>query len=208
MLATPARTPAAEARRPFAVHTLPDRLAPNLPLVFVGINPSTYAVQRGHYFARRQNRFWPALSVSRLGRPICERLGVDRLEPHHDEILPLHGIGLTDVVKDPSPNVSTLTPEQFRTWAPRLLERLQSPRVVCFQGLTGYRPFLQHALHLDPRAATLGLQAVRLDGARVFVVPNPSGANAHFRLEDQVAWYDRLADLLTSGDPTAPRTPC
>lgn len=179
--------------------TLPDRLGPDLRLVFVGINPSTYAVREGHYFARRQNRFWPALSASALGRPICHDLGVERLEPHHDLDLPRLGIGLTDVVKVPSPNMSTLTPELFREWAPRLEERLLPcrPRLVCFQGMSGYRPFLQHALGRDPRGSQLGRQPVTVAGAAVWVIPNPSPANARYRLADLVAWYDRLAEALS-----------
>lgn len=175
--------------------TLPDRLGPDLRLVFVGINPSTYAVQHGHYFARKQNRFWPALSASELGRPVCAALGVERLEPRHDVDLPRFGIGLTDVVKVPSPNISTLSPELFREWAPRLEERLLPcrPRLVCFHGMSGYRPFAQHALGVDARKATLGAQPVTVAGAPVWVIPNPSPANAHFRLEDMVAWYDRIA---------------
>lgn len=180
------------------MNTLPDRLGPALRLVFVGINPSEYAVRMGHYFARRQNRFWPALSASALGRPICEALGVERLEPRHDLELPRFGIGLTDVVKEPSPNVSTLTPAHFREWAPRLEARLAScaPRIVCFQGVTGYRPFLEHRRGRRAGEIPLGPQDLRVAGAVVWLVPNPSPANAHFRLEDQVAWYDRLAEAL------------
>lgn len=190
----------------FPFETLPDRLGEpgqRLDLVFVGINPSTYAVRRGHYFARKQNRFWPALSRSRLGEPIRAGLLVDRLEPHHDLELPRFGLGLTDLVKVPSPNTSTLTPELFRTWAPLLEARLapHRPHLVCFQGLGGYRPFMRHALGLDPRTAELGRQPQVVAGAPVWVVPNPSPANAHFRLEDQVAWYDRLADELERTKP-------
>jgi TDG/mug DNA glycosylase family protein len=183
----------------YAFQTLPDLLGDGpLDLVFVGINPSTEAVRQGHYFAGRQNRFWPALSRSRLGRPLCRRLGVSRLEPLHDRHLPQLGIGLTDVVKDPTPNASRLTQVQFQEWAPLLEARLAAhpPRVVCFQGLTGYRPFLRHALGRNPQGVVLGPQPVEVAGAQVWVVPNPSAANAHFRLEDQVAWYDRLAGEL------------
>src|SRR5581483_4445785 len=109
-------------------------LGPDLHVVFVGINPSSYSVARGHYFARKQNRFWPAFSRSRLSAPVRAALGRDELGPEDDVRLPAHGFGFTDLVKVPSPNASTLTPADYAAWAPRLLERLAplAPRVVCF----------------------------------------------------------------------------
>lgn len=180
------------------MQTLPDRIGPNLRLLLVGINPSVYAVQQGHYFARKGNRFWPAFSASRLGRAICTSLGVERLFPEHDVDLPRFGIGLTDVVKIPSSNCSAVTPEMFREGVPTLRETIRScgASVIAFHGLTAYRPFAWHALGVDPKTVALGLQPQRLEQARLFVVPNPSGANAHFRLSDQVEWYDRLADVV------------
>lgn len=180
------------------MHTLPDRLGPDLRLLLVGINPSIYAVAYGHYFARKQNRFWPALSASKLGQPICRALGVERLVPEHDVELPRFGIGLTDVVKIPSSNCSFVTPEMFAQGVPTLRALLMqyAPPTICFHGLTAYRPFLRHGLGVDPRSAQLGLQPVRLENSRIFVVPNPSGANAHFKLADQVAWYDRLSEVV------------
>jgi len=68
--------------------------------------------------------------------------------------------------------------------------------VACFHGLTAYRPFLALALQVERRAPALGRQAEVVGATRLFVVPNPSPANAHFTLADQVAWYDRLADFL------------
>lgn len=181
---------------PFA--TLPDYLRPGLRLVFVGINPSVYAVQRGHYFARPTNRFWPAFSRSRLSAPIREALDRESLVPEDDASLLDFGIGFTDVVKLPTRNVADLAPRDFQEWAPRLVERLQScaPEVVCFHGITGYRAFAHHGLGLDDRDFDLGLQPLTLGRARLFLVPNPSPVNAHFRLYDQVVWYDRLAELF------------
>jgi TDG/mug DNA glycosylase family protein len=169
-------------------------------LVFVGINPSIYSVQRGHYFARRGNRFWPAFSRSRLSAPIRAALGVEALQAEHDQLLPAFGIGFTDVVKVPSATASTLTPADYAEWSPRLFDRLRDwhPDVACFHGVTGFRPFVKWGLGGDPRAVSLGEQppAPQLGRTRLYVVPNPSGANAHVKLADQVAWYDRLADFL------------
>ncbi|HEX2986619.1 MAG TPA: mismatch-specific DNA-glycosylase [Chloroflexota bacterium] len=188
--------PANQPEYPFP--TLPDYLAPGLGLVLVGINPSIYAVQQGHYFARPSNRFWPALSRSRLSQSIRLALGRDRLAPADDGALLQFGIGFTDIVKVPSNSIAHLRPADYREWAPRLLRRLETyaPRLACFHGITGYRAFVQYGLGEVQSDWSLGLQSRRLGPTRVFVVPNPSGANAHFTLADQVAWYDSLATYL------------
>ena len=199
----------------YPFRTLPDHLRIGLNLIFIGINPGTYSVERGHYFARSTSRFWPAFSASKLSEPIRRELKVERLTPEHDSLLPRFGIGLTDVIKRPSANASELTPAEFEQWVPHLVEKLRryKPRVACFHGLTAFRPFLRFALHSE-RKPTLGAQpevltwsAQRKEGdlgmnqahanaTRLFVVPNPSPANAHFRPRDQADWYDRLADFI------------
>ena len=183
-------------RYPFV--TLPDYLAPGLALVFVGINPGTYSVARGHYFARSTSRFWPAFSRSRLSRPVRRALGVDVLGPEHDAALLRFGIGFTDVVKRPTANAAGLAPRDYATWAPVLGRRLHRyrPRVACFHGLTAYRPFAATAFPAADAPVGLGAQAPRIGMTRIFVVPNPSPANAHFTVADQTAWYDRLATFL------------
>jgi double-stranded uracil-DNA glycosylase len=188
--------PATIGRYPFV--TLPDYLRPGLQLVFVGINPGLYSVERGRYFARRTNRFWPAFSRSRLSEPARRGLNLRVLGPEQDASLLRFGIGFTDVVKVPSRNAGDIAPHLFRQWAPRLLRRLTRyrPRVACFHGLTGYRPFVEIALHGDPGSAGLGPQLQTVGPTRLFVAPNPSPANAHFTVDDQVMWYNRLAKFL------------
>jgi double-stranded uracil-DNA glycosylase len=107
------------------------------------------------------------------------------------------GIGFTDVVKRVSSNAAELDASDFEKWTPRLLQKLRrlAPRVACFHGLTAYRPFLALALG-EGRAPALGLQPELVGVTRLFVVPNPSPANAHFTPADQTAWYDRLADFI------------
>jgi TDG/mug DNA glycosylase family protein len=177
--------------------SLPDYLRPGLRIVFVGINPSLYSVEQGHYFARTTNRFWPALSQSTLSASIRSALGRDRLIPSDDGALLQFGIGFTDVVKRPTRNVSQLKPDEFRLGAAILLEKLAAsqPAVACFQGLTGYRPFVQHGLGLKETTRELGLQPHTLGRTRIFVVPSPSPANAHFTPADQAYWYDRLDEF-------------
>ena len=189
----------------YSFRTLPDYLRPGLELVFVGINPGLYSVQRGHYFARSTSRFWPAFSASKLSERVRQVLGTNSLCAEHDAELPCFGIGFTDVVKRPSANAADLNTSDFEKWVPRLLERLQryAPRVACFHGLTAYRPFLKLALRCADRLPMLGQQPEFVGATRLYVVPNPSPANAHFTLADQTAWYDRLADFLAAPGPAA-----
>jgi len=189
---------ATRERYPF--RTLPDYLRPGLDLVFVGINPGLYSVKQGHYFARATSRFWPALSASKLSEPMRRAFGVAGLRPEHDAELPRFGIGFTDVVKRPSANAGDLQARDYEKWAPRLLERLVRcrPRVACFHGLTAYRPFLALALGCADREPVLGSQPEVVGTTRLYVVPNPSPANAHFTLAEQTAWYNRLADFLAT----------
>ena len=180
---------------PFA--TLPDYLAPALDILFVGINPGLYSVQRGHYFARGTTRFWRALSASRLSEPIRLALKTETLRPEHDVELPRFGIGFTDLIKRPTANVRALSPTEFKQWTPDLLEKVRgyAPRVACFHGFMGFRPFAQCVFEKTGKTV-LGPQSETIDATRLFVVPNPSGANAHFTMADQIMWYDRLADYL------------
>src|SRR5262249_12668252 len=159
--------------------TLPDLLHPGLAIVFVGINPSLYSVERGHYFARPTNRFWPAFSRSRLSAAARHALGAATLGPANDIDLPAHAFGFTDVVTRATAKASELQPGELEAAAPELLGKLacMKPRVACFHGVTGFRPFhlavFPGALHKP----TLGLQPEAIGGTRLFVVPSPSGAN-------------------------------
>ena len=182
----------------YPFQTLPDYLRPGLDLVLIGINPGLYSVRQGHYFARTTSRFWPAFSSSALSEPMRRILATDRLYAHNDVQLPRFGIGLTDIVKRPSANASELTASDFERWVPTLVEKLKryAPRVACFHGITGYRSFLVHAFPNVNSRPTLGSQPELLGDTRVYVVPNPSPANAHFTLTDQTRWYDRLAEFI------------
>ena len=178
--------------------TLPDYLRPGLTVVFVGINPGLFSAQHGHYFARRTSRFWPAFSASRLSEPIRRGLAVELLLPEHDYELPRFDFGLTDVVKRASSKASELSPPEFEAGVPVLLEKLQRyrPAIACFHGLTAYRPFAAMAFRVTRPQCLLGPQLQRIGRTRLYVVPNPSPANAHFTVTDQTAWYDRLAGFL------------
>ncbi len=124
-------------------------------------------------------------------------MNVQTLLPQHDSELPRFGIGFSDVVKRPTANAAGLTARDFEEHAPRLIRKLRRyrPLVACFHGLMAYRPFLKFALGSDSRPV-LGPQPISIGDTRIFVVPNPSPANAHFTVIDQAAWYDRLAEYL------------
>ena len=168
--------------------TLTDYLRPGLEIVFVGLNPSTFSVRVGHYFANPRNRFWAALNRSGL-------VG-DELTPERDFELAKYGIGFTDVVKRPTPQASGLRVADYRKWAPILKEKLEhyQPLITCFHGMTGYRAYLKYGERVEDRP-NLGLQERRIGKARVFVVPNPSPANAQYSLDDLVSWYRELAQF-------------
>ncbi len=168
--------------------TLTDFLQPGLEIVFVGLNPSTFSVQAGHYFANPRNRFWAALNRSGL---VGEELGPDR-----DHELARYGIGFTDVVKRPTPQASGLKSADYRLWAPVLRAKLEEfqPLIACFHGMTGYKAYLKHGEGVNERPE-LGLQSRTIGETRIFVVPNPSPANAQYSLDDLVGWYKKLADF-------------
>jgi TDG/mug DNA glycosylase family protein len=177
--------------------TLPDLLCPGLDVVFVGINPSVYSATQGHYFARKINRFWPAFSRSRLSLKARQGLEVERLEPTHDRLLQAYGFGFTDLVKRASPRSTDLTRSEPAEGVAALAKKLErfTPRFACFHGVTVGRP-VQKVLAPALPEAGLGLQPYVIGATRVFVVPNPSPANAHFTPADQTRWYDALADAL------------
>lgn len=177
--------------------TLPDLLCDELDVVFVGINPSVFSATQGHYFARKINRFWPALSRSRLSRAAREGLGVERLEPVHDRLLQDYGFGFTDLVKRASPRATDLTRTEPEAGVAALVRKLKryKPRFACLHGVTVGRP-VQRVLAPELPEAGLGLQAYTIGPTQIFVVPNPSPANAHFTPDDQLRWYDALATAL------------
>jgi TDG/mug DNA glycosylase family protein len=125
-------------------------------------------------------------------------LGVAVLGPENDAELLRFGIGFTDVIKRPTANASELDPREFEVWVPRLMAKIRrlKPKVVCFHGLTGFRPFARYALKEDS-LPKLGPQLRTIGKTRLFVVPNPSGANAHFTVSDQTSWYDQLTDFIS-----------
>ena len=148
--------------------TLPDVIAPDLRVLFVGINPGLYSAATGRHFARPGNRFWPALHRSGF---------TDRqLDPAEQMSLLDCGLGITNLVDRASARAEELTPAELRAGGAALAEKTQRwrPRWVAVVGMTAYR-----AAYGRPKA-TVGPQDHRLGPSKVWVLPNPSGLNAHY----------------------------
>ena len=163
---------------------VPDVLAPDLDVLFCGINPSLTSAAVGHHFARPGNRFWPALHLAGL----TPRL----LRPEEDRRLPEHGLGVTNVVSRPTRTAAELGAEELRAGAAELAALVERwrPGVLAVLGVTAWRVAFDR-----PRAA-LGLQPERVGGAATWVVPNPSGLNAHHQLPDLARLYAPLRDAV------------
>lgn len=192
---SPARAKRGETLTPLS--TLPDLLRHGLDVIFVGINPSLFSAAQGRYFARRTNRFWPCLSHSILSRVARAALGVEQLVPEDDRRLLDYGFGFTDLAKRPTAKAAELTPPELAVGVMELLVKIErfAPRIACIHGVTAYRP-IHRIIAPETKEAHLGLQTLQIASTRVFVVPNPSSANAHFTPADQTGWYDRLAEYL------------
>jgi double-stranded uracil-DNA glycosylase len=152
--------------------TIPDVLGPDLDAVFVGINPGLWSGAVGHHFARPGNRFWKALR----GSGFTDRL----LSPFEDASLLEWKLGLTNLVARTTARADELSADEIRRGARELEERLAPlrPRLVAVLGIGAYRT------GFGRRDAALGPQEQDLGGSRLWVLPNPSGLNAHHQLDD------------------------
>jgi TDG/mug DNA glycosylase family protein len=171
---TPAELAAAADR------TLPDLLAPGLTVLFSGINPSLYSAATGHHFARPGNRFWPALHRSGFTPR--------QLRPAEQGELLALGLGVTNVVGRATARADELTRAELVTGAGELAAKVRRwrPAWLAVVGVTAYRTGFGR-----PRAV-LGPQDETVGGARVWVLPNPSGLNAHFQLDALAEEFARL----------------
>ena len=152
-------------------------VGPGLRVLFVGINPSLRSAEVGHHFARPGNRFWPTLHAAGFTPR--------RLRPDEDGELPYHGIGVTNLAFRPTRAASELSADELRRGAQELeaTVREHAPRLVAIVGLTAYRTAFAR-----PDAA-MGLQAEQIGGRPVWVLPNPSGLNAHYKPADFARLY-------------------
>ena len=153
--------------------TVPDLIGPGLRLLFVGINPGLWTAATQTHFAHPGNRFYPALlQAGIIERPIDRGTGMSDVDRRH---LIERGIGITNVVHRATAKASELGADELRAGGEELrgFVRRHDPAVVAIAGITAYRT----AFGLPK--ATMGEQPEPFEGARLFVVPNPSGLNAH-----------------------------
>jgi double-stranded uracil-DNA glycosylase len=151
---------------------VPDVIAPGLDVLFCGINPGLYSGAVRHHFARPGNRFWKALHAAGFTDTV--------LSPFDEHRLLDVGLGITNLVERATASADELRPDELTRGARRLRRKLARyrPRWVAFLGLTAYRvAFGQARASVGPRTQTLSK-------TRVWLLPNPSGLNAHYQVPD------------------------
>ncbi len=164
--------------------TIPDVIAPGLKVLFCGINPGLYSGATGHHFARPGNRFWPVLHAAGFT--------ARQLSPAEEQLLLSAGYGITNLVARATATADELAPAEFVAGQQRLAAAVAryGPRVVAVLGIGAYRTAFSQ------RRATLGPQSDTLAAAQLWVLPNPSGLNAHYQLADLVAVFRSLREAV------------
>ena len=160
--------------------TVPDVIAPGLDVLFCGINPGLYTAAIGHHFGKPGNRFWPALH--RSGFTPTE------LSPYDEARLLDLGLGVTNVVMRTTATADELTDDEYRAGARALRRKVlrYKPRYLAVLGLGAYR------VGFGIRKAAVGLQDETIGSTKVWLLPNPSGLNAHYQLPDLAREFRKL----------------
>ena len=171
-----------------------DRVRLPVKVLFVGINPGIRSAAIGHHFAGYSNRFWKLLFDARL---VPEPIG-----PEDDSRLPEWGFGITNLIPRSTPGIDTLTPQEYIDGERALRRKVRrwKPEIVAFVGVTLYRAVFENrkkGTGVVP-FSRCGLQPGRFEGARVFVLPNPSGRNANFSYAQMLAAFRLLARSVPS----------
>jgi len=176
----PMRRPTKEELQAAAGRTVPDVIAPGLEVLFCGINPGLYSGATGHHFARPGNRFWPTL----YGAGFTDRL----VDPSEEHLLLDAGCGVTNLVPRTTATAAELAKAELadaRLALERKVRRYK-PRWLAILGIGAYRTAF------DRRDAHIGKQPERLGSTGLWVLPNPSGLNAHYQLPDLIRLFEEL----------------
>ena len=172
---------------------LRDRIGPNLRVLFVGINPGMRSAAVGHHFAGPSNRFWKLLQESGLvPEPVTWS---------DDERLPGWGFGITNLVARATPGIGDLHASELLAGR-RALEakvRRYRPAIAALVGVTIYRALFPDVAGTAP--VLLGEAPAMLAGARVFVLPNPSGRNANYSYAEMLDAFRRLREAVSASSP-------
>jgi TDG/mug DNA glycosylase family protein len=163
---------------------LRDILAPNLLAVFCGINPGLKSAALGHHFAGRGNRFWKTIHLAGFTR--------EQIAPENGESVLAHRCGLTTAVERPTSRADELSREEFERAASGLSAKiaLYSPKYVAFLGKPAFSAIFNRNL------VSWGKQDALLGGSETWVLPNPSGLNRSFNLDQLVRAYTELRIAL------------
>ncbi|CAN5794495.1 G/U mismatch-specific DNA glycosylase [soil metagenome] len=166
---------------------VPDLVEPGLKVLFVGINPSLWSAAIGYHFGNSNNRLWPTLRAA--GFTPRRFLPTDA-----PELLEL-GYGITNFVNRATATAAEIGDDELRGGAPELVARIARlrPRSVAFLGLTAYRTAFTR------RRAAVGPQPEPVGGTPAWLLPNPSGLNAHYQLPDLARLYGQLRASLDPG---------
>jgi TDG/mug DNA glycosylase family protein len=166
--------------------TVPDVIAPNLRVLFCGINPGLYSAYTGHHFARPGNRFWPTLF--RAG--FTEQL----LPPAEERKLLDWGYGITNIVERATAAASELSREELRDGAVALMEKVRryKPKALAVLGVSAYREAFEKP------EAQLGLQPEAIGMTEVWVLPNPSGLNANYQIDKLASLFRELYNYVNT----------
>ncbi|HEY3377591.1 MAG TPA: G/U mismatch-specific DNA glycosylase [Armatimonadota bacterium] len=166
--------------------TVPDVIAQGLCILFVGINPGLYTAAVGHHFARPGNRFWPTLYAAGITPRV--------LAPEEEQELLTYGCGITNIVDRATATAAELSPAELREGARQLAEKIRpyAPRVLAVLGISAYRAAFE-----QPKAI-LGLQDERIGMTEIWVLPNPSGLNAHYQRDDLANHYRAMREYAMS----------
>lgn len=167
--------------------TVPDIISPNLEILFCGINPSVYSAVVGHHFARPGNRLWKTLYAAGF----TDRL----LNPTEDCELLRYGYGMTNIAEPATARADELPKSVLIAGRATLAHKIKRyrPKTLAILGIGAYR-----VAFAQPKAG-LGLQPTALHGTQIWVLPNPSGLNAHYQLPDLTRVYKALLDYLVTG---------
>jgi TDG/mug DNA glycosylase family protein len=174
-----------------ATRTLPDVLAPRLRVVFCGINPGLWSAATGHHFARPGNRFWPALFQGGFTPR--------QFDPVEQSGLLAYGLGITNIAARATARADELTPAELTAGAGILTEKVRRLRPVWLAvlGVTAYRSAF------GCPGAAIGRQAQTIGRTRIWVLPNPSGLNAHYTPTQLAAEFAELRAQLSTMDQLA-----
>ena len=165
---------------------LTDHIRPGVRILFVGINPGLRSAATGHHFAGYSNRFWRLLFESKLVP--------EPLTYQDDWRLPDWGLGLTNIIQRPSAGIDALKPSEYATGRKRLVATVQRyhPHAVALLGVTIYRTLFPE---YRTGRISLGLQPKTLADRPVFVLPNPSGRNAHYSYRAMLTAFRALRNV-------------